>query len=145
MKKQLAIIGIIALLLCVGLSGCTNNEINNRYENRTGTPLLLQSNIVLGFGLASDNFLTAVNQSNGTVWVNFSFMNLGSRGGVTAYAHVYQGIGNYSYCGNGTIYNQTQSHKYSIENDEKVFVSFVFTGVNCATGSGCYGSRYWID
>ena len=144
MKKQLIILGIIAIFVCVGLSGCNSETEKNLEYNRTGIPLL-PSNFVMGFCLASDNFLTAVNQSNGTVWVNFSFQNLGSRDQVWANAQVYQGVGNYSFCGNGTIYNQTQRHVYTLENNEAVFVSFVFTGVNCASGSGCYGSRYWID
>jgi hypothetical protein len=37
MKKQLLIIGIIALLVCVGLSGCTNNPLDTERNKFVGT------------------------------------------------------------------------------------------------------------
>jgi len=82
---------------------------------------------------------------NGTVWVNYTVTNYGDRGRVVVWAKVYQGIENYQYCGNGTIYNESQWQEYELNNDESAHVSFIFTGINCATGTGCYGCEYWID
>ncbi len=37
MKKQLLIIGIIVLLICVGLSGCTNQQQSTQIQNKNPT------------------------------------------------------------------------------------------------------------
>jgi hypothetical protein len=37
MKKQLVVIGIIVLLVCVGLSGCTNNSLDTEKNKFVGT------------------------------------------------------------------------------------------------------------
>ena len=139
MKKQLLIIGIFCIFICVGLSGCNEEDTSRLEPSNTLDPNFYMSN-----GGYEDN-CESVFPGNGTVWINFTITNAGGAGMVKAYAKVYQGIENYEFCGNGTIYNQTQQQGIYLSNEQSEDVSFVFTGINCATGTGCYGNNYWMD
>ena len=139
MRKQLIVLGIILLFVCVGLSGCDTYN-----EDRTGISVL-GLNFIVSDGIVTDTCASTYPQS-GTVWVNFTITNYGGRGTICAYARVYQRILNYQSCGNGNIYNQTQkSQEYTLDQDASVDVRFVFTGINCTTGTACHGNRYWIS
>ena len=95
MKKQLVIIGIIALLVCVGLSGCNENTNN---EEETEAP---KGNFIVS-PVWEDNFPTVSEGGySGTVWVNVTVTNIGGDGWGTIYTEVYQGIGDYAACGEG--------------------------------------------
>ena len=81
----------------------------------------------------------------GTVWVNYTATNYGGRGTGFAKAQIYQGIEEYQWCGNGTIYNQTQQKFITLEQNAVITLSFVFTGVDCTQGIGCYGHKVWFQ
>jgi hypothetical protein len=81
-------------------------------------------------------------QKDGKVWVNFTVQNIGGYGAAVVYCRICQGTGDYQSCGNGTIYNQTQQRNIYLSNEQTKVISFVFTGINCATSSDCYGNNY---
>jgi len=139
MKKQLVIIGIACIFVCVGLSGCNEEDTSRLGPSNTQEPNFYMSN-----GGNEDN-CSSTFRGNGKVWINYTITNTGAAGEVKAYAQVYQGIENYQFCGNGTIYNQTQQQNIYLSHQESRNVTFLFTGVNCATGTSCYGNRVWMD
>ncbi len=143
MKKQIIIIGIIAILVCVGLSGCNSEQEKDLEYNRTGMPFLPPDFRVSGLTVI-DNCESTYPQV-GTAWVNFTVTNHGSAGYANVHCQVYQGILNFQLCGNGTIYNQTRITQIELGNEESKDVSFVFPGIDCTNGTGCYGYNYWID
>jgi hypothetical protein len=143
MKKQLIILGIIAILICVGLSGCNSETEKNLENNRTGTPFLPPDFRVSGLTLIDD--CESTYPQLGTAYVNFTVTNHGKLGMRYAFCKVYQGIENYQLCGNGTIYNQTKVSQISLDYEESKQLSFVFPGIDCTNGSYCWGYEYWIS
>jgi len=137
MKKTILIIGIILLLLAVVFSGCDDRSY--------GTPVIDSGYHI--YALTYEDTCSSVDPQAlpGTVWVNYSVTNYGWRENVTASAQVYQGIGTHEMCGNGTIYNQTQSKLIDLNQTGDIALSFVFTGLDCTQGSNCYGVKTWID
>jgi hypothetical protein len=143
MKKQLIIVGIIVILVCVGLSGCNSETEKNLENNRTGTPFLPTDFRVSGLTIM-DDCQSAYPQS-ATAYVNFTVSNHGSPGMRYVFCRVYQGILNFQLCGNGTIYNTTRTSTVQLENEESKQLSFVFPGIDCTNGTGCWGYEYWIS
>ena len=139
MKKQIVILGIALLFVCVGLSGCEDNK-----KNREGIPFIESdyriSNLIKMDSCGSVDPHTPP----GIAWINCTVTNYGGRGSTWVYARVYQGIGDYEMCGNGTIYNQTQSEMINLDQYGTLQMSFAFTGVDCTQGTGCYGVECWI-
>lgn len=138
MKKQLVLLGIIFLFVCIGLSGCDDSV----EENRTGIPTLDPNFLISGLTIL-DN-CESVYPELGTVWVNYTVTNFGGEGSTYVNAQVYQGILNFQLCGNGTIYNQTRMTWITLNQGESIDVSFVFPGIDCTNGTACYGYNYWI-
>ncbi|HWR27522.1 MAG TPA: hypothetical protein VN377_03685 [Candidatus Thermoplasmatota archaeon] len=143
MKKQFVIIGVIAILVCVGLSGCNSETEKDLENNRTGMPFLPPDFRVSGLTVMDD--CERVYPDLGTAYVNFTVTNHGSPGARYAFCRVYQGIENFQLCGNGIIYNNTRSSYLQLENEESKQVSFVFPGIDCTNGTGCWGYEYWIS
>ncbi len=143
MKKQLIILGILAIFVCVGLSGCNSETEKDLENNRTGMPFLPTDFRVSGLTLMDD--CTSAYPQLGTAWVNFTVTNHGSPGLRYVFCRVYQGIENYQLCGNGTIYNQTRTSTVQLENEESRQLSFVFPGIDSTNGTNCWGYQYWIS
>lgn len=64
MRKQLVLMGIIALLLCVGLSGC--NEVNNTINTERSKFVGKWQNISVTYDFFSDGTFTNRNGQSGT-------------------------------------------------------------------------------
>ena len=75
MKKQILIIGITLVLIIVGFSGCEEQDENREGIRLQNPNFYLNNNIVM-------NNCNTLNQTNGTIWVNFTVPNMG--GGVIA-------------------------------------------------------------
>jgi len=139
MKKKLVMIGITLVLIIIGFSGCEEQE-----ENREGIPVMEPNYHIYALTYIDSCSSVDPQAPPGTVWVNYSVTNYGGRRNAVAYAQVYQGIGEYEWCGNGTIYNQTKSQFIKLDQNGNIALSFVFTGVDCTQGSNCYGVKSWI-
>lgn len=140
MKKLMSVM-ICILLVGIGvLSGCEEQE-----EHREGLPMM-ESDFHISNVIKMDSCASIGPQEPpGTVWVNYTVTNFGSRGNVWCYARVYQGIDEYAFCGNGTIYNQTKSQLITqLPQNGFIALSFVFTGVDCTQGRNCYGIKVWV-
>ena len=140
MKKQIVILGIALLFVCVGLSGCEGNE-----KDREGIPFMESDYRIITLMKMDSCGSVDPQAPPGIAWINFTVTNYGGRGNAWVYARVYQGIGDYEMCGNGTIYNQTQNEIISLDQYETLQMSFAFTGVDCTQGIGCYGVEHWIS
>jgi hypothetical protein len=137
MKKQILIIGITLVLIIVGFSGCEEQDENREGIRLQNPNFYLNNNIVM-------NNCNTINQTNGTIWVNFTVTNMGGGGYCHPWARVYYDTEGYQSCGDGTVYNQTQYRSFQLLNNQSEVVSFVFTGINCAN-SGCYIFEYGPD
>jgi len=136
MKKQIVILGIALLFVCVGLSGCEDNE-----KDSEGIPFM-ESDYRISNLIKMDNCGSVdPDAPPGTAWINFTVTNYGGRANAWVYAQVYQGMEDYGMCGNGTIYNQAQREIISLDQYGTLQMSFVFTGIDCTQGIGCYGVR----
>jgi hypothetical protein len=137
MKKQLVIVGIVLLFVCVGLSGC-DDYVKHPPVLSSGDP-----NFVI-MPIWEDNFAT-VSQGGytGTVWVNVTVRNMGDDGSQTIWVEVYQGTGNYTNCGKG-YESHSQRSIYLAKSDGTV-LTFIFTGVENHNNSGCYGVKYRVE
>jgi hypothetical protein len=109
---------------------------------KSGTPPSSSGNpnFYMSNPLVEDNCSAIL--GNGTVWVNFTIQNIGGSGSKVVYARIYQGIENFQYCPG--IFDETKMKTISLNNGQITNVSFVFIGIDCRNGSGCYGSNYWI-
>jgi hypothetical protein len=143
MKKQFILIGILAIFVCVGLSGCNSETEKDLENNRTGMPFLPTDLRVSGLTVMDD--CTSAYPQLGTAWVNFTVTNHGRLGMRYVFCRVYQGLENYQLCGNGTIYNQTRTSTVQLDNEESKQLSFVFPGIDSTSGTGCWGYVYWIS
>jgi hypothetical protein len=141
MQKQLVILGIIFLFVCVGLAGC-DSATDKNLENRTGMPFTPPDFRVSGLTVEDD--CGTISGDEGTAWVNFTVTNHGRAGSAIVYIQVYQGILNYQNCGNGHTYNQTHVSYVSLGNDESKDIVGIFSGIDCHNGSNCFGYNYWI-
>ena len=77
MKKQLLIIGIIVLLVCVELSGCTNNPLDTERNKFIGT---WKGSAIIS-GISYDASLTCL--SDGTFSIGFTILGVPSPGSGT--------------------------------------------------------------
>jgi len=141
MRKQLMILGIAAIFVCVGLSGCEDDTDTNTTNVNPTPPPSGKPDFILTNATVQDN-CGHLMSGWGNVWVNYTLRNNGTDGWENAWARVYQ-TENYSYCGN--IFNQSTKQEIFLSAGEKKFVSFVFIGVDQRPGCGCYGYDYWIE
>jgi hypothetical protein len=139
--KKLMLVMICILLVGIDLlSGCEEQE-----EHREGLPTMQESDFQISNVYKMDSCASIGPQEPpGTVWVNYTVTNYGRRSNLWCYAQVYQGINEYDFCGNGTIYNQTKSQFITLPNNGFITLSFVFTGVDCTQGRNCYGIKVWF-
>jgi len=136
MKKQLVIIGIVLLFVCVGLSGCSLQE-NDKLD-------LSDPNFKITSFTADDN--CAAHPQLGTVWVNFTITNDGGEGyGAEYYVRLYQGIEGFKFCGNGHVYNETIPTFVVMGHHESKEYGVIFTGIDCTNGTDCFGYKEWFE
>ncbi|MCJ7570651.1 MAG: hypothetical protein MUO82_02075 [Candidatus Thermoplasmatota archaeon] len=104
MRKQLMIVGIIAILLIVGLSGCTNTNTNNGRENNKFFGTWIGSETIPNVGLIN---IRMTFMSNGT------FNICGGEGIIKTYASGYWDIKDGLLIINGEYGKRTYSYLFS--------------------------------